>query len=151
MPCSAESFITRIHLSESWLSKWRSISSRKQNATLSSLQSKPTFFGTKKSFPSSSQQLECSFWGMFLLFLALGSVLRMARWKDFADDKPQSYQAVAIYPGIILCEWLTGKTQGDLVTGKGCHLFIYFPPQVTNSKNRQPFGNRSTREQEEFC
>lgn len=74
-----------------------------------------------------------------------------APWKDYADNKPQSYQAVAIYPGIMLCEWLTGKAQGDLVTGKGCHLFIYFPPCVTNSKNRPLFGNRSTREQEEFC
>lgn len=73
--CRAESFITRIYLFESWLSKWRSISSRKQNTTLSSLQSKPTFFGTKRNFPPSSQWLECSFWGMLLLFLALGSVL----------------------------------------------------------------------------
>ena len=76
---------------------------------------------------------------------------RTAPWKDYADNKPQSYQAVAIYPGIMLCEWLTGKAQGDLVTGKGCHLFIYFPPCLTNSKNRPLFGNRSTRQQEDFC
>lgn len=83
--------------------------------------------------------------------LALGSVLRAAQWKDYAQDKPPNYQAVAIHPRIMSCEWLTGKTQGDWVTGKGCHLFIYFPPCVTNSKNRPLVGSRSTREQEEFC
>lgn len=82
---------------------------------------------------------------------ALGPALGTARWKDYTDDKPQGYQAVAIYPRIMLCEWLTGKTQGDRVTGKGCHLFIYFPPCVTNSKNRPLLGSRRTREQEEFC
>lgn len=81
----------------------------------------------------------------------LGPVLRGAWWKDYADAKTQSYQAVATRPGIMLCEWLTGKTQGDRVTGKGCHLFIYFPLCVTNSKNRPLFGSQSTREQEEFC
>lgn len=131
MPCSAKSFITRTHLPSSRLSKWRGTSSRTQNTGLSSLQSKPTFLVQRGSFPASSQLLECprGEQGPF----TSGPALRTTRWKDYADDKPQSHQAVTIYPGIMLCEWRTGKTQGDRVTGKGCNLFIYFPPWVTNS------------------
>lgn len=81
----------------------------------------------------------------------MGPVLRTAWWKDYADDKTPRYQAVAIYPGIKLCEWLTGKAQEDWVTGKGCHLFIYFSPSVTNSKNRPLLESWSPREQEEHC
>ena len=111
--------------------------------------SKPTSLGTKKSFPASSQLLECPSWASGRP-LVRGPALRTGWWKDYADDKPQGYQAVALHPRIKLCEWLTGKAQEDWVTGKGCHLFIYFPPSVTNAKNRASPESRSPREQGEF-
>ena len=51
MPRSAKSFITRIHLPESRLSKRWGTSSRRQNTTLSSLQSTPTFLVPRGVFP----------------------------------------------------------------------------------------------------
>lgn len=132
MPRSAKSFITRTHLPSSQSSKWRGISSRKQNTRLSTLQSKPTVFLVQRGvFPPLPSYLSAPRGKQGPL--ALGLALRTARWKDYADDKAQSHRAVAIQPRIMLCEWLTAKTQGDRVTGKGRHLFIYFPPWVTNS------------------
>lgn len=49
-----------------------------------------------------------------------------------------------------LCEWLEGKTHGYHVTGKNSHLFIYFLPSVTNSKNRPLLGSHNSREQDKF-
>lgn len=135
MPHAAKSFIARTHLPSSRLSKWRGISSSKQNTGLSSLKAKP-HFGYKEEvsrlFPATWVPL-----GVSGGPLAGGPSLRTALWKDYADAKPPGHQAVTIYPpGVMWCEWPTGKTQGDRVTGKGCHLFIYFPPWVTNSSNR---------------
>lgn len=50
----------------------------------------------------------------------------------------------------VLCEWLAGKTHGYHVTGKSSHLFIYFLPSVTNSKNRPLRGSHNSREQDKF-
>lgn len=129
------------------------ISFRKQNTGLSSLQSKFFLFfffflterGASHFFPITGEILlgqpclsQCPY--------ALNGVWVQGLCRQQTHVIPSSGHEVRKR----LCEWLEGKTHGYHVTGKNRHLFIYFLPSVTNSKNRPLLGSHNSREQDKF-
>lgn len=123
---------------------------RKQNTGLSSLQSKFFFFsierGASHFFPITGGACPwaalpftaslCSEWSLGARIMQTTNPWDTKQWPGSMEN--------------VLCEWLAGKTHGYHVTGKSSHLFIYFLPSVTNSKNRPLRGSHNSREQDKF-